>query len=432
MANAMGFFAVACVYGGKEACHPVSLGSVGGGCRPKHEKGPTARFQVSYDSFVPVGSLDSLKAGGRRIGMVARGGQRQTNASKSEVTPTPSRQFASLCLLELNNVPGLCASAVLPAQSCIDLPNTQLPTMPDLHTEFGVVLLSHGVERNTHEISLLNFDTRRSIEVTLPNTSGCFELPDDPEFEIPVSEAAKALRTYLDSGDAHPGTVAIEIDKDGKLLSFCTDLERDTSRCTAYLPLEDYQFSPATVKTILRSELAEVRRSLGVGFVDLVSYPESLPCSREGKNDRYVFKYSPFRVLSLWAEVHFLARLPPHPNMALLDRLVLDEMTGSRIVGFVAGASLDKLESRPPFKLKWLRQLMQTVDDLNLKHGVVHQDIADRNLLIDPDTDSIILLDFGLACRTGAASKLTKEIWVPLRDDGMYLCLPSNYSTQPP
>ncbi len=308
--------------------------------------------------------------------------------------------------------------------------------MPDLHTEFGVVLLSHGVERNTHEISLLNFDTRRSIEVTLPNTSGCFELPDDPEFEIPVSEAAKALRTYLDSADAHPETVAIEIDKDGKLLSFCTDLERDTSRCTAYLPLEDYQFSPATVKTILRSELAEVRRSLGVGFVDLVSYPESLPCSREGKNDRYVFKYSPFRVLSLWAEVHFLARLPPHPNIALLDRLVLDEMTGSRIVGFttryVAGASLDKLESRPPFKLKWLRQLMQTVDDLNLKHGVVHQDIADRNLLIDPDTDSIILLDFGLACRIGAASKLTKEIWVPLRDDGMYLCLPSNYSTQPP
>ena len=95
MANAMGFFAVACVYGGKEACHPVSLGSVGGGCRPKHEKGPTARFQVSYDSFVPVGSLDSLKAGGRRIGMVARGGQRQTNASKSEVTSTPSRALAS-------------------------------------------------------------------------------------------------------------------------------------------------------------------------------------------------------------------------------------------------------------------------------------------------------------------------------------------------
>jgi hypothetical protein len=82
-------------------------------------------------------------------------------------------------------------------------------------------------------------------------------------------------------------------------------------------------------------------------------------------------------------------------------------MTGSKVVGFtmryIASDTLDK--SRPPFKLKWLRQLMQTVDDLNLKHGIIHQDIADRNLLIDPTTDSIILIDFNDAYRVGLARR---------------------------
>lgn len=39
---------------------------------------------------------------------------------------------------------------------------------------------------------------------------------------------------------------------------------------------------------------------------------------------------------------------------------------------------------------------MQTVDHLNLRFGVTHQDVRARNCLIDPDTD-IALIDFGLA-----------------------------------
>ena len=64
---------------------------------------------------------------------------------------------------------------------------------------------------------------------------------------------------------------------------------------------------------------------------------------------------------------------------------------------------------------------MQAVDDLNLKHGVIHQDIAGRNLLIDPDTDSILLIDFGCAFRIGTIPKVTGEQYWEGRDDGTFI-----------
>ncbi|CAG8285577.1 unnamed protein product [Penicillium nalgiovense] len=47
-----------------------------------------------------------------------------------------------------------------------------------------------------------------------------------------------------------------------------------------------------------------------------------------------------------------------------------------------------------PFRFEWLQQLTQLVDFLNLELGIIHQDIAPRNLLVDPETDKIILFDF--------------------------------------
>lgn len=293
----------------------------------------------------------------------------------------------------------------------------------------GLMAGDHSITPDVHEVYLFNVDTRRTIKVTLPNTSGCFAQPpdDDPNFEIPLLEAAKALRTHLDSGEVPPEAFTIEIDEAGKLLSFSTDLRHDYSKGTDYLLVDDYRLPPATVanQTILRSELTEVRRSLGGSIADVVSYPESLAPALgwDGTNGGYVFKPAISNTVALWTEVQFVARLPPHPNMVLLDRLVLDEATGKRVVGFtmryVAGESLNR--SRSLFKLKWLRQLMQAVDDLNLKHGVIHQDIADRNLLIDSDTDSILLIDFGCASRIGSIPKLTRERCWEERDDGMYI-----------
>lgn len=56
---------------------------------------------------------------------------------------------------------------------------------------------------------------------------------------------------------------------------------------------------------------------------------------------------------------------------------------------------------RKIFKLKWLLQLTKLVDDLNLKFGIEHQDIAPRNLTVDETTDNIMLFDFNSSSRIG-------------------------------
>lgn len=45
--------------------------------------------------------------------------------------------------------------------------------------------------------------------------------------------------------------------------------------------------------------------------------------------------------------------------------------------------------------------LRQVVDDLNCKFGIIHQDIAPRNLSIDPATDDLIVFDFSISVRPG-------------------------------
>lgn len=210
--------------------------------------------------------------------------------------------------------------------------------------------------------------------------------------------------------DALPlDVVEVRFDESGRIISTSADWKEDKTWVTDHFLVREYQLpSGVATRTVLRSELTEIRRM--PGQVDVVSYqapPRGPPPAGRQDGPLYIFKYDFAMADRLWKEIQVLARLPPHPNFMALDRLVLDETTGSTVVGFttpyIPGGSLDR--TRRPFKLKWLRQLMRAVDDLNLKYGIMHQDIADRNLVIDPDTDSIVLIDFSSAARAAVTEK---------------------------
>ena len=96
-------------------------------------------------------------------------------------------------------------------------------------------------------------------------------------------------------------------------------------------------------------------------------------------------------------------RLPKHPNIVPFDSIVVDELEG-RFIGFttvyIPGGTLDENKTRL-FKLTWLHQLINVVDELNLNLGVAHQDVAPRNIVIHEATDSLKLFDFNFSARIG-------------------------------
>jgi serine/threonine protein kinase len=77
---------------------------------------------------------------------------------------------------------------------------------------------------------------------------------------------------------------------------------------------------------------------------------------------------------------------------------------------YIPGGTLDN--KNVPFQFKWLRQLTQLVDFLNLQLGIMHQDIASRNLLIDPNTDSIRLFDFDRLRAERSTCSMVETMWL--------------------
>ncbi|KAI0839400.1 kinase-like domain-containing protein [Hypoxylon sp. FL0890] len=232
---------------------------------------------------------------------------------------------------------------------------------------------------------VLDWDQRRLISVTVDEV-----LEDD---EIAIGH----LKRHIDR--LEPGVYAIHVSMNGDLLSTSTDPEDDPFLCPYQPPLDEIQ-RPDWVKTVLRSELLELDRIMP--NIDVVSY---MPCPEASTPKKVAFKY--YFLLQFinrrWDEMNLWIRLPPHPNIVPFDRIVLDEVDGN-FVGFttlyIPGGTIEENTSRV-FKLKWLKQLTQVVDDLNFKYGIVHQDIAPRNLLVDPETDALMVFDFGYSGRIG-------------------------------
>ncbi|KAJ6114647.1 hypothetical protein N7486_000425 [Penicillium sp. IBT 16267x] len=181
---------------------------------------------------------------------------------------------------------------------------------------------------------------------------------------------------------------AVTVDENGLLAGVSTDPEEDDTPFVAYLPVSVVE-SLADCRKIQYSKLKELDR-LGAG-VDLSLYEDEF-----GIPHRVAFKF--MRLQMAWDELHLLKSLPPHPNIVPFDRIVLEDVE-SRVIGFttkyISGGTLDN--TNVPFRFEWLQQLTQLVDFLDLDLGIMHQDIAPRNLLIDPDTKKILLFDFDWA-----------------------------------
>ncbi|UKZ83012.1 hypothetical protein TrVFT333_010813 [Trichoderma virens FT-333] len=233
--------------------------------------------------------------------------------------------------------------------------------------------------------NILDWDQRHIIAVTMD---------EEQESE---DVAVGYLRKHIDT--LGPDVYGIHLSQDGELVSVSTNSEDDQGTYVYYPPLQAFQ-QPSHVKTVLRSHLVELNR-FGPN-VDLVSYT---PCASVMETRKAVFKY--YFLLQFihkrWDELNLWMRLPRHPNLVPFDRLVLDEVNGN-VVGFtslyIPGGTIEENKSRT-FKLKWLQQLICVIDDLNLKYGIAHQDVAERNLLVDLETDALMLFDFNYSGRIG-------------------------------
>ncbi len=200
-------------------------------------------------------------------------------------------------------------------------------------------------------------DQRQWITVTMPGPVA------DPEEDCEAfeeewegsSERAKQLvAEHIDN--APEGVIGIQVDEAGKV-TFVDKVDYDHNMATYYPTWEEFQLpkdGDKAAETVLRSELTELDRLSW--HVDAVSYAGTERCVLKYSHD-----YKGFG--AIWQEINIHARLPRnHPNILPLDRLVLEELSGTRVVGFtvpyVEGSDLDTNKSRP-FKLKHLKQLMQ-------------------------------------------------------------------------
>ncbi|KAG6357262.1 hypothetical protein INS49_015140 [Diaporthe citri] len=232
---------------------------------------------------------------------------------------------------------------------------------------------------------ILDWDQRRTISVNLPTE----------EYDSDV--AINLLRKHVDKLD--PDVFAISISEQDEI-AVSKDPEDDETQCPHYPAFDDVECAEWT-QAVSRGQLREVER-LGPN-VDLTSYAS--PNLGEAKQAVFKYYFLDRFLFRRWDELNIWMRLPSHPFIVPFDRLVVDQLEGRDVVvGFtsvyIPGGTVEENTSRT-FKLKWLKQLLCAVDDLNLKYGIQHQDIAPRNLLVDEEADKLLLFDFNFAARIG-------------------------------
>lgn len=257
---------------------------------------------------------------------------------------------------------------------------------------------------------IVDFDQRRFFSVTYITPT---PIQDFEEREKTEGICVAELKKHVDHLDKSVYGFSFS-EPDGPITEY-TDLANDSTSYVNYPLLSDLKIS-YPIKTLHLGNLTELDR-LGPE-VDMVSYPEA-PAVAAGdgkaKSTTAVFKY--WLVFNgwqrTWRELHLWSSLPrDHPNIVPFDSVVLDSVSGG-IVGFtsifIPGGTLEDTATTRTFRLQWLHQLVKVVDELNYDYGIMHQDIAPRNLLIHGD--DMQLFDFNISAMVG------EDCW-PGRDDG--------------
>lgn len=242
----------------------------------------------------------------------------------------------------------------------------------------------------------IDWDQRRYISTSVPDEVDMSDGGGEVEELI-----IQALAKLVDQFDADVNLV--NFSNEGDFISASSDTRHDSAMVPVYCPIEMIPEKHRSGRVVTRADLVEVDRLSQC--VDLVTY-------RTQPGSRAVFKYQFHhnQALRSWHELNCWLRLSGHPNIVPIDRIVTDhedvpdhgpvEVVVGFTSVFVPGMTIQDNPSRL-FKLKYLEQLLQVVDDLNSKFGIVHQDLAPRNLLVDPATDTLQLFDFSCAGRLG-------------------------------
>lgn len=228
-----------------------------------------------------------------------------------------------------------------------------------------------------HTWVVIDWDLRSWIQVTGPAKT----LPDE-------DDAIKFVGQYIDQ--LGPDVHAFTISESGEFLGISRD---DPTWEIRYPALTD---ELKTEQVLRRFELVEVDR-LSV-CTDSVK--------RRNTKELVAFKYTIIqpRVKFIWNELHILRALKDHPSFVSLHSVVIDDVT-EKVLGFtsqyISGGTLEDYSDRP-FHFRWLKQLTSAIDDLNLRYGIMHQDVAPRNILIDLPTMDLKIFDFDRSALIGA------------------------------
>jgi hypothetical protein len=210
--------------------------------------------------------------------------------------------------------------------------------------------------------------------------------------------------------DLLPSDIMVEVSDDEKWLTMSNKDSDDQGRFFRY-PRFDVQEDDVRLDIVKRSDLQEENRMYWLA--DIVSY---VNC--DTPSHRAVFKIAVHssQLHMMWKDAHIARALKGHPSIVPFEKFVVDD-TENRLVGwtstFIPGGTLEDNHSSTYFRLSWLTQMTEIIDDLNLKYGIMHRDIAARNFLIDPQTKRLLLFDFNNGMQIGDPSQNPKFVGPP-------------------